>query len=129
MLKKLAVLAAGLALSLPAFADGGGRHGRHHGHGHGYRQHHHHHGHFQHRPVVVVPPRVVYAPAPGFVAPYRVGYVDLPDGVRVFTQIDAPVEARIPKGTQVSLVFRPFASDGTQSRVGFAFTTRDAEKS
>jgi uncharacterized OB-fold protein len=69
---------------------------------------------------------VVYAPAPGFLAPYRVGYVDLSDGVRVFTQIDAPSGSSVTKGTHVGLVFRPFASDGAEPRVGFAFATRVA---
>ena len=53
MLKKIAVIAAALAVSAPAFADRG------HGHGHG-----HAYGH-AHRTVVVQQPRyVVYRPAP-----------------------------------------------------------------
>ena len=53
MLKKIAILAAALAVSAPAFADRG--HGR--GNGHAY-------GHV-HRTVVVQQPRyVVYRPAP-----------------------------------------------------------------
>jgi hypothetical protein len=71
MLKKLAVLAAGLALSAPVLADH--RHQRHH-----YK---HHHNHYHHRPVVVVPPpRVIYAPAPvyHYAPPPRVYYAPPP---------------------------------------------------
>jgi hypothetical protein len=80
MLKKLAVLAAGLALSAPVLADRGGRHERHDG----YRHHHykHFHGHHQRaRPIVVVPPpRVYYAPAPAYhyAPPPRVYYAPPP---------------------------------------------------
>jgi hypothetical protein len=66
MLKKLLILAAGLALAAPALAD----------RGHGHQKRHWkppHHSHYHGRPVVVVPParfayvpppRVVYAPPP-----------------------------------------------------------------
>ena len=65
MLKKLAVLAAALAVSAPAFADRGHGNGRGHayGHGHGY-------GH-PHRVVVVQPHYVVHRPAPGVHHYYR----------------------------------------------------------
>lgn len=53
MMKKIAVLAAALAVSAPAFADRG--HGRGHGHAYGHAP----------RTVVVQQPRyVVYRPAP-----------------------------------------------------------------
>ena len=55
MFKKLAVIAAALAVSAPAFADRG--HGYNHGRGHGHA--------YGHRTVVVQQPRyVVYRPAP-----------------------------------------------------------------
>jgi len=59
MLKKLAVLAAALAVSAPAFADRGYDHGRGHAYGHSYGN--------PHRVVVHRPVRVVhhyYRPAP-----------------------------------------------------------------
>jgi hypothetical protein len=64
MLKKLFVIAAGLAISAPVLAD----------HGHGYNKHNKHywkHHYYQPRPVVVMPPpRVYYAPPrPVYVAP------------------------------------------------------------
>lgn len=75
MLKKLLVVAAGLALSAPVLADG--RDHRHHDYGHHhYRPHHHA------RPVVIMPPpRVYYAPAPRVVyaaPPARVYYPPAP---------------------------------------------------
>lgn len=57
MLKKLAVLAAALAVSAPALADGGYGNGRGHAYGHGYGQ--------PQRVVVVHKPHyVVHRPAP-----------------------------------------------------------------
>ena len=46
----------------------------------------------------------VFSPAPGFEAPYRVGYVDLPEGVRLFGQIDGPVEADVSVGDLVDVI-------------------------
>ena len=64
MFKKLAVLAAALAVSAPALADRGYNHGRGHGYGHGYGQ--------PHRTVVVHKPQyVVYRPAPRVVHQYH----------------------------------------------------------
>jgi hypothetical protein len=65
MLKKLAVLAAALAVSAPALADRGDDRGRGHAYGHGY-------GH-PHRTVVVhkQPRYVVHRPAPRVVHQYH----------------------------------------------------------
>ncbi len=65
MLKKLLVIAAGLALSAPVLAD----HKHHRGHHYEHHKHYGHHKHYKHhyhaRPVVVMPPpRVYYAPPP-----------------------------------------------------------------
>src|SRR2546421_890812 len=69
MLKKLILVAAGLAFAAPVFAHDGHR-------GHGPRHHFHH---FHPRPVVVVPaPRVYYAPAPVYYAPPAVVYHPAP---------------------------------------------------
>jgi acetyl-CoA acetyltransferase len=46
----------------------------------------------------------VYSPAPGFEAPYRVGYVDLPEGVRLFGQIAGGLEADVHVGDTVDIV-------------------------
>lgn len=58
MLKKLLLIAAGLAVAAPVLADH--KHDRGHNYGH-----HKHYKHHHHRPVVVMPPpRVHYAPPP-----------------------------------------------------------------
>ena len=93
MLKKLLLIAAGLALSAPALADG--RHHGHHGHDKHHWKHHHHKHHYKHhyhyhhhyaRPVVVMPPApvyyappapVVYAPAPVYRSPEPHGNVSI----------------------------------------------------
>jgi uncharacterized OB-fold protein len=63
----------------------------------------------------------VRSPAPGFTAPYDVGYVDLPEGVRVFTQLDANAGGSVSAGDAVRLVFRPFAEREGRAVVGYAF--------
>ena len=64
MLKKLLVLAAGLALCAPVLADHK-HHRAHKHHGHPYGHHKHYKHHYYPRPVVVMPPpRVYYAPPP-----------------------------------------------------------------
>ena len=61
MLKKLLLIAAGLALSAPVLAD----HKHNRGHHYGHHKHYKHYKHHHHRPVVVMPPpRVYYAPPP-----------------------------------------------------------------
>jgi hypothetical protein len=80
MLKKLIVVAAGLIVSAPVFAD--------HGHGYGHYKHHWKHHYYQPRPVVVMPPphmyytpppRVYYAPpAPVYYAPPPVYQAPVP---------------------------------------------------
>ncbi|HEX7220629.1 MAG TPA: hypothetical protein VF280_15575 [Burkholderiales bacterium] len=73
MMKKIAVLAAALAVSAPAFADRG------HGYGHGHA--------YGHRTVVVQQPRyVVYRPAP---VVRHVVYRPAPQPVVVYHRSDA----------------------------------------
>jgi hypothetical protein len=80
MLKKLAVLAAALAVSAPALADRGYDHGRGHAYGHGY-------GH-PHRTVVVhkQPRYVVHRPAPLVVHHYHYRPAPAPRPVYVVEQ-------------------------------------------
>lgn len=65
---------------------------------------------------------VVHQAAPGFETPYVLGYVDLPEGVRVLGQVAgiAPDEARI--GMAVELAVEPFGED-EQGRllIGYRF--------
>jgi benzoylsuccinyl-CoA thiolase BbsA subunit len=57
----------------------------------------------------------------GFDAPYVAGYVDLPDGVRVFAQIEAPAEVlRIDQPVEVVLGVVRHEPDG-QPVLGYKF--------
>jgi hypothetical protein len=78
MLKKLAVLAAALAVSAPALADRGADRGRGHAYGHGY----------PHRTVVVhkQPRYVVHRPAPRVVHHYHYRPAPAPRPVYVVEQ-------------------------------------------
>ncbi len=71
---------------------------------------------------VVFESTLVHVAAPGFVAPYRVGYVDLTDGVRIFTQLDAPAGEALEPGAAVQLRFRPFRESKDEVVMGFTFT-------
>lgn len=71
---------------------------------------------------------VVHQAAPGFEVPYALGYVDLPEGVRVLGQITgiAPGEARI--GMEVELSIEPFGeNDEGQEVIGYRFRPVPAE--
>ena len=48
----------------------------------------------------------------GFATPYAVGYVDLPEGVRLFGQIDAPA-ADLKLGQQVAVTLGPVRADAS----------------
>jgi len=48
----------------------------------------------------------------GFVTPYAVGYVDLPEGVRLFGQIETPA-ADLRLGQQVAVTLGPVRADAS----------------
>jgi uncharacterized OB-fold protein len=73
------------------------------------------------REGVVFEMTTVRSAAPGFIAPYDVGYVDLPEGVRVFAQLDARDGRSARAGDGVRLVIRPFAEREGRAVMGFAF--------
>ena len=52
----------------------------------------------------------------GFATPYAVGYVDLPEGVRLFGQIDAKA-SELAIGQQVAVTLGPVRSDAGGSAV------------
>src|SRR6266542_1934093 len=68
----------------------------------------------------------VRSPAPGFTAPYDVGYVDLPEGVRVFAQFDAPSAEHVRGGDAVRIAFRPFGERDGRAVIGYTFAREAA---
>ncbi len=70
---------------------------------------------------------IVYQGKPSFKAPYAVGYVDLKEGVRVFTPLFdvAPEELKI--GMEMELVFRNMAEVSDQTGT-FVYGFRPAQK-
>jgi uncharacterized OB-fold protein len=70
---------------------------------------------------------IVYQGKPNFKTPYSVGYVDLKEGVRIFTPLFdvAPEELRI--GMEMELVFRNMAEVSAQSGA-FVYGFRPAQK-
>jgi uncharacterized OB-fold protein len=63
----------------------------------------------------------VRSPAPGFTAPYDVGYVDLPEGVRVFAQLDVNGDRHLRAGDAVRIAFRPFGESDGRPVIGYTF--------
>ena len=49
---------------------------------------------------------IIYQGKPSFKAPYTVGYVDLKEGVRIFTPLFDVVPEELKIGTEMELVFR-----------------------
>ncbi len=64
----------------------------------------------------------VYSPAPGFVPPYTVGYVDLDEGIRVYSQFEAAEGKPLHEGDVVHFALKeiPFLSE---TRLGYVFKT------
>jgi uncharacterized protein len=63
----------------------------------------------------------VHVAPKGFPTPYAVGYVDLPEGVRLFGQIDAKA-AELEVGEEVAVTLGPVRTDaGGQPVVSYKF--------
>lgn len=56
---------------------------------------------------------VVHVNQLGFTAPYVVGYVDLPEGPRIFGHLDGPAEL----GSEVEIYGGPIGHDGAGNQV------------
>jgi uncharacterized OB-fold protein len=56
----------------------------------------------------------------GFATPYAVGYVDLPEGVRLFGQIDGKA-ADLKVGQQVAVTLGPVRSEGDRAVISYKF--------
>ncbi len=54
---------------------------------------------------------IIGYPPPGLAAPYAIGYVDLPEGVRVFSIITDWDQKSLKVGTEVELTFGKFKED------------------
>ena len=66
---------------------------------------------------------IVRVPSPGFKAPYAFGYVDLPEGVRVCSQISAaePLEGNLQLGMDMELFIGQVRQDMNQPIIGYLF--------
>jgi uncharacterized OB-fold protein len=64
----------------------------------------------------------VARPPAHYASPYLLAEVDLPEGVRIVTQIDAPVEKPVQVGAEVSLITRPLLTTPEGARAwGYLF--------
>jgi uncharacterized OB-fold protein len=54
---------------------------------------------------------VIHVSAPGFKAPYAVGYVDLPEGPRLFGHLDGWQDGPIPLDSSVEIYAGPIGKD------------------
>lgn len=66
---------------------------------------------------------IVRVPSPGFKVPYAFGYVDLPEGVRVCSQISAaePLEGNLQLGMDMELFIGQVRQDANQPIIGYLF--------
>lgn len=67
---------------------------------------------------------VVYSPAPGFEAPYMVGYIDMDNGLRVFGQIITENGGK-PKMDSRVMVVRDPSSLAENENLNFKFMAMD----
>ena len=56
----------------------------------------------------------------GFATPYAVGYVDLPEGVRLFGQIEGPA-SDLTMGEQVAVTLGPVRADAGRPVISYKF--------
>jgi uncharacterized OB-fold protein len=64
----------------------------------------------------------VWRPPAHYAHPYLLAEVDLPEGVRIVTQIDAPVDEPVAVGADVTLVTRPLVTGPKGERAwGYLF--------
>ena len=64
---------------------------------------------------------VVRVPSPGFKVPYVFGYVDLPEGVRVCSQISTTEFDKLKVGMDVELVIGQVREEGGKPIIGYLF--------
>ncbi len=66
---------------------------------------------------------IVRVPSPGFKVPYAFGYIDLPEGVRVCSQIQAaePLEKNLKLGMDMELSIGQVREEGGKPIIGYLF--------
>jgi uncharacterized OB-fold protein len=66
---------------------------------------------------------IVRVPSPGFKVPYAFGYIDLPEGVRVCSQISAaePVEENLKLGMDMELAIGQVREEAGKPIIGYLF--------
>ena len=66
---------------------------------------------------------IVRVPTPGFKVPYAFGYIDLPEGVRVVSQIQAtePLEDNLKLGMDMELSIGQIREDAGKPIIGYLF--------
>lgn len=63
----------------------------------------------------------VYMPSEHFPPPYTVGWVELPEGIRIFSQIRGWQEQPLKVGMEMRLSIEPLWQDGDREVIGFVF--------
>jgi uncharacterized OB-fold protein len=66
---------------------------------------------------------IVRVPSPGFKVPYAFGYIDLPEKVRVCSQISAaePMEKNLQLGMDIELSIGPVREEAGKPIIGYIF--------
>ena len=64
---------------------------------------------------------VVRVPSPGFKVPYVFGYIDLPEGVRVCSQISTAEFDRLKLGMEMELMLGQVREEGGTPIIGYLF--------
>ncbi len=65
---------------------------------------------------------VVRVPSPGFKVPYAFGYVDLPEGVRVCSQITPADPQQLKVGMDMDLSLGPVREEAGKPIIGYIFS-------
>lgn len=66
---------------------------------------------------------IIHQAPPRYAIPYAIGYVDLPEGVTLFTQFKDWKEKPLELGEEVELVIDDLREEGSDKLVGYKFRT------
>jgi uncharacterized OB-fold protein len=70
----------------------------------------------------IVAATIIRMPPMGFDKPYAVGYVDFPEGFRVFSQIDTLDQEKLKPGSPVEITLIKLSTSNGKKVVGYGFT-------
>jgi uncharacterized OB-fold protein len=64
---------------------------------------------------------IVHMPSEHFQPPYAIGWIELPEGIRIFSQIRGWQEGPLRTGMDMELAIEKFWDEGEKEVIGYTF--------